>query len=377
MRIVFCPAAFAPAIGGSEAFTDGLAQAMLKRGAEVHVVVADISAAEAFFESGHTPTGLQPEDRVGDIAVHRIPLLPDRASRWDEKTRKRSRRRFGRNLAKVLAHLDPDVVVTLPHLFPNVEAVVQLRPGARWRLVYAPHLHEEDPWWPRDRVAVAVQRSDGIIALTAHERDRLVASYGANPARVAVVPPAVAVPPSFAGGRREPAVLFVGRRAASKRLDTLVDAMKIVWESEPGARLVVAGPAESGAIDALEPWRHDRRVEIHDAVSPPERSALISAARVMASASVIESFGITTLEAWAHGTPVVIADTPVARSIVQHGEDGLLAERSAAGMAEQLLVVLRDPDRAAAMGRAGRKRVAVEFTWERSGQALGELIEKL
>lgn len=379
MRVVFCPSAFSPAIGGSEVFTAGLAAAMRSRDHEVHVVVADISSAEAFFETGHAATGRPPEENIDGVIVHRIPMLSRRgdAGRNLDRVLTANRRRFARHLRRRLNRLEPDVVVALPHLLPNVEELVRLRPKASWRLVYAPHLHEEDPWWPTDRIADAVQAADGIVALTDHERDRLVASYGANPARVAVVPPAVIVPPAVAPTHRGPIVLFVGRQSASKRIGTLVEAMQIVWESQPEARLVVAGPRWSGTEDPLQPIAGDSRVEIYDAVAAAQRSSLLSAARVLASASVIEAFGITTLEAWAYGTPVVVADTPVARSIVRHGEDGLIAERSAAGMAEQLLVLLGDPDRAAAMGQAGRHRVETEFTWERSGAALGELVEKV
>jgi glycosyltransferase involved in cell wall biosynthesis len=38
-----------------------------------------------------------------------------------------------------------------------------------------------------------------------------------------------------------PAVLFVGRCTASKRLDVLYEAMKIVWEQYPEVTLQIVG----------------------------------------------------------------------------------------------------------------------------------------
>ena len=381
MRVVFSPGAYWPAIGGSEVYSRGLAEQMASHGLDTHVVAAAAMSNGAFYEVDQaaiaTGTG-----RVGDVTVHRIPLISKRDySRLRRDTPEmilaRRRERFSKAYHRKMKQLKPDVVVALPHLLPNVEEAVELRDRSSWPLIYAPHLHEEDPWWPADLVAAAVQASDAIIALTSHEKVRLVEAYGAYQEQVVVIPPAVVAPPEVETGLRPPVVLFIGRRAASKRIDTLWEAMKIVWRSMPEARLVVAGPATNASADFDREAAHDPRMRVLSAVSDTERNQLIGSARVMASASVIEAFGITTLEAWANSTPVVVADTGVSRSIVRHGVDGLLADRSPEGMAEQLLVLLGDPDLAASMGNVGRKRVVSEFTWEKSGYALVDLIDSL
>ena len=381
MRVVFSPGAYWPAIGGSEAYSRGLAEQMASHGIDTHVIAADAASNVAFYEVDveGIATGTT---RLGDVTVHRLPLVSKRDySRLRRDTPEmilaRRRQRFSRAYRRKMKRLKPDVVVALPHLLPNVEEAVELRDSSNWPLIYAPHLHEEDPWWPADQVAEAVQASDAIIALTSHEKNRLVESYGAYLEQVVVIPPAVVAPQEVASGLRPPVVLFVGRRTASKRIDTLWEAMKIVWQSMPEARLVVAGPPSSASAEFERAAAHDPRMRVLPAVSDKERAELIGSARVMASASVIEAFGITTLEAWAHSTPVVVADTGVSRSIVRHGVDGLLADRSPEGMAEQLLVLLGDPDLAASMGDVGRKRVISEFTWERSGYALLDLIDSL
>jgi glycosyltransferase involved in cell wall biosynthesis len=80
------------------------------------------------------------------------------------------------------------------------------------------------------------------------------------------------------------------------------------------------------------------------------------------------------MEAWAHGAPVVAVDTPVARSIVRPGVDGLLTGPDPDGLASAVGALLDDPDRAAAMGGAGRDRVAREFTWAGSAEAFDRLM---
>jgi glycosyltransferase involved in cell wall biosynthesis len=373
--------AFPPSIGGSQTYSQGLARALARLGHEIHVVVADINDAEAFFELGHRQTGLRHEVDAG-VAIHRIPLLPrhrqpPRSSASNARRLLRNRKRFRRSLRRTLDELAPDVVITLPHIVPSVQEVIRLAGESQWKLVYAPHLHEEDPWWRADEVAAAVGRSDGLIALTGHERDRLVAAYGARADQIAVIPPGVETAAAAPEGEREPIVLFLGRRSASKRIDTLVAAMQIVWASVPTARLVVAGPISDGFEDPTGPLAGDERVTVLDTVVADERSALLAVARVVATASVIEAFGITTLEAWSHRTPVVVADTEVARCIVRHGVDGLIGQRSPEGLATQLVRILEEPDLARRMGEAGRLRTEREFTWERAGRELDGLITGL
>ena len=56
LRIAFTPHAYLPAVGGAERYTQGLAEALAANGHDVHVVVADIDNAEAFYELGHQAT---------------------------------------------------------------------------------------------------------------------------------------------------------------------------------------------------------------------------------------------------------------------------------------------------------------------------------
>ena len=129
-------------------------------------------------------------------------------------------------------------------------------------------LHEDDPYWSIDRVSAAVTQSDSVIALTEHERDRLVESYGAREETTAVIPPGVEPGDGTPYSDRDQAVLFVGRRTASKRLDVLHAAMKIVWEefpemSSPVGRVTTRGGSGSGDLDGGRP--EGARSSIHQA----------------------------------------------------------------------------------------------------------------
>ena len=383
VRVVFSPHAYSPSIGGAERYAQGLAEGLAGLGHEVHVVVANVDDPEAFYELGHRGVGPASET-IKEVSVHRL-AYGDLGYRLlgnvlgVDRVLRSSTERFQRNLGDLLSGLAPDVVVTLPHLFPNVAEAVRLRAAASsWRLVYVPMLHEDDPYWSIDRVSQAVTVADGVIALTDYERDRLLESYGAQPEATAVIPPGVAFGDGTVSIDREPMVLFVGRRTPSKRLDVLYEAMETVWQEFPEVLLVLAGSPPGVGADPAVWLAADQRVKVVNTPNEMEKDQLLAEAGVVVSTSLTESFGITTLEAWAQGTPVVVTDSPVNRSVVRDGEDGLVAAGpGAADLASALIPLLRDVDTAAALGRAGRRRVEADFSWSGSAALLDGLIARL
>jgi glycosyltransferase involved in cell wall biosynthesis len=382
VRVVFAPHAYSPSIGGAERYSQGLAEGLARLGHEVHVVVADVDDPEAFYELGHHSVG-PAEEKIGGVTVHRLVyagltyrMLGGVLS--DERALRSSTKRYVRRLAERVSDLAPGVVVTMPHLFPNVEEIVRQRVAAPWKLVYAPMLHEDDPYWFVARVSKAVATSDGVVALTDHERDRLLDSYGSRADTTRVIPPGVEPGERTVNNDRDQAVLFIGRRTESKRLDVLYEAMKIVWNEFPEMVLQVAGSPPGMGHDPAIWMAADPRVKVINAPSEAEKDRLLGRARVVVSPSLTESFGITTLEAWAQGAPVVVTDSPVNRSVVRDGVDGLIAAGGeATGLARAIGQAARDPQFAGSMGHAGRRRVEIDFTWSRSATSLDQLIRAI
>jgi starch synthase len=80
---------------------------------------------------------------------------------------------------------------------------------------------------------------------------------------------------------------------------------------------------------------------------------------------VYEPLGIVNLEAMACGTAVVGSRVGGIPEVVADGVTGLLIPPDdPASLAIALNELLRDPDRAVAMGQAGRERAVKEFSWE-------------
>jgi glycosyltransferase involved in cell wall biosynthesis len=151
--------------------------------------------------------------------------------------------------------------------------------------------------------------------------------------------------------------------------------MNTVWEDFPDVVLQVAGAAPGVGRDPAVWMAADPRVKVINSPSEEDKDRLLTKARMVVNPSLTESFGITTLEAWAQGTPVVVADSPVNRSVVRDGVDGLVASGPKADdLARALMAMFTAPDKAMGMGRSGRERIQRQFNWTTSAEDLESLL---
>ena len=169
--------------------------------------------------------------------------------------------------------------------------------------------------------------------------------------------------------KTRPYVLFVGRITRQKGLPVLLRAASGLV---PEAQLVLCAGAPdtpellaevTGLVDGLRAARSGV-LWIPEMLPKPEVIQLLTHAAVFAVPSVYEPLGIVNLEAMACETAVVASRTGGIPEVVADGETGLLVPPGEpAPLAEALNALLRDPDRARAMGQAGRKRAVAEFGW--------------
>jgi len=177
-----------------------------------------------------------------------------------------------------------------------------------------------------------------------------------------------------------PVVLFFGTLQAYKGLDLLMDAFTEVRRRMPDARLVIAGAA-SGEVDTEALTRQAERignVRLRLGYVPvPEVAPLMRSARVVALPyRNANASGVVHL-AHSFSRPVVttaVGDLTVA---VEHEKTGLIVPpEDSAELAEAIMALLADPERAGQLGTAGRARLAENSTWPEIAEKMETVFEE-
>jgi glycosyltransferase involved in cell wall biosynthesis len=90
---------------------------------------------------------------------------------------------------------------------------------------------------------------------------------------------------------------------------------------------------------------------------------LLAVSEICVLSSKAEGFSNSILEYMAAGRPVVVTEVGGAREVVAEGETGyLVPSGDDAMMAERLVALLQDPERARAMGVKGKRVVEEKFS---------------
>src|SRR6478609_4723270 len=289
------------------------------------------------------------------------------------------------------------LLASLVHGAPHVVTAHSLEPRRPWKADQLGGGYRLSSWVER----TAYLAADAVIAVSHGMRADVLDAYpDLDPVRVRVVGNGVDAEayrpiddPEVLRGLgvdpERPYALFVGRITRQKGVMHLLAAA----EQLPAdvALVLCAGAADTPAerqqvADAVAKLQKKRTGVVWiEAMLPREQLVpLISAATVFVVPSVYEPLGIVNLEAAACGTAVVASAVGGIPEVVDDGRTGLLVPYDPedvasfeAGLAERIAELLADPDRAAAMGAAGRERVLAEFGWAAIAQQTVEVYARV
>jgi glycosyltransferase involved in cell wall biosynthesis len=196
---------------------------------------------------------------------------------------------------------------------------------------------------------------DLIVANSDATRRRLEAE-GIQP--VEVVWNGVPVGPERGPLAARPTIAFAGRLLWQKGADVLVDALAKVVARIPEAMLLMAGegPERKNLAAQVERLRLGSNVVLFGHLSRPEAEERFRNAWVQVVPSRWEEpFGLVAAEGMMRGTAVVASNTGGLAEFVRQNETGILVTpQDPTALAEALLSLLENPDRAESMGQSGR-----------------------
>jgi alpha-maltose-1-phosphate synthase len=268
---------------------------------------------------------------------------------------------------------------------PHVMTSHSLEPLRPWKAEQLGGGYAVSSWIEK----TAVEAADAVIAVSRGMREDVLAAYpSVEPDRVRVVhngidtelfapKPDAGVLRSLGIDPARPVVTFVGRITRQKGLPHLLGAADRL-PADAQLLLCAAAPDEPGiaeevrsAIAALQETRSGV-VWAQEALPRPELIAVLSSTTVFVCPSVYEPLGIVNLEAMACGAAVVASDVGGIPEVVDDGGTGLLVHYDAddpkafeQALADRITELAADPERASAMGAAGRRRALAEFAWSR------------
>ncbi|MFG1784209.1 glycosyltransferase family 4 protein [Rhodococcus oryzae] len=273
-----------------------------------------------------------------------------------------------------------------------------LRRAGAERVVASTHGHEVG-WSMLPGARQALRRigntTDTVTFVSKYTRGRFASAFGAG-AALEHLPPGVDTevfrpdPAARAELRARyglgdrPTVLCLSRLVPRKGQDVLIRALPRIRESIDGAVLVIVGGGPyQGRLHALaKETGMEEHVVFTGTVPSTELAAHHTIADVFAmpcrtrgAGLDVEGLGIVFLEASASGVPVIAGRSGGAPETVRENETGHVVDgRSVRQVADSVISVLADRDRAAAMGAAGRAWVTEQWRWDALAAKLSGLL---
>ncbi len=163
----------------------------------------------------------------------------------------------------------------------------------------------------------------------------------------------------------------VGRMLSYKHVEIIVEAMNLVKKKYPEISLAVVGqgPRKKRLVDLVSQLSLQKNVTFLGHI--PEHLQVLKtiySSRIYCSASIVEGFGISIIEAAALGIPYVASKIPVVQEVTKEGRGGKLFQPlNKNDLASKLYQLLTDKNLYIKCFQEG-KILAKNYDWEKIAQ---------
>jgi glycosyltransferase involved in cell wall biosynthesis len=215
----------------------------------------------------------------------------------------------------------------------------------------------------------SARRMDAVVAISDAVARFLEQTIDLAPERVTRI--RYGLEPSLEGVERPahlaagPVLLVPARLDPQKGQDVLVQALPRILRARPDVQVWLAGHETGATTRGIARLADQLGVADHVRVLGFRRDVreLMRAADVVVLPSRWEGFGLVLLEAMDAARVVVASAVGAIPEVVAHGETGVLVPPDDPdALAEAIVGLLASPDRARAMGAAGRRRLIEHFS---------------
>lgn len=384
MNILHLTPYYAPAysFGGVVSMTEGLTQALVKRGHQVTVLTTDAFSLEESLEKSveQSFSGTMEEIREG-VRIMRVPNQIYGLRRYNLSTP------FA--MKKLAEKIMPSVDIVHLHEFRTIENLLVAPIAAKMNkpLILSPHgtltygtgrstlktvwdklLSPRIAKHIQHVIALAEPELEDTQALWPHfgnsETQFSIIANGVNPDDFANLPDATLFREKYNLGDAQ-ILLFMGRLHQRKGVEVLARAF--LQADIPNTKIIFAGPDE-GMRDTLEALA-DNRFVFTGFISGEERLAALAAANLFALPATGEGLSMAVLEAMAAGLPVLLShgcNLPEA----QTANAGLVIDPQIETLTQALKTLFADSDSLAKMGKNARNLIHGRFTWQQIAEKM-------
>ncbi len=235
-----------------------------------------------------------------------------------------------------------------------------------------------------------LKRSDTIRVGTSFEKEKLFKKLSIPEDKIFVIPvnseinnfknvDGSKIRTKYLNDSFEKLLLFTGRLVAQKDIATLLNAFNIVTQKRPKTLLMIVGSGiQEDALKSLSSkLRLTDNVIFTGNIDHNSLPEYVSACDIYTIASIFEGTCIAMAEAMAAEKPVVATRFAGAEDLIVDGENGFVIEqKDYKKMAERILFLFDNPEKAKKMGKKGMKRVDEIFSKNQNIDRVIELWKK-
>ena len=228
----------------------------------------------------------------------------------------------------------------------------------------------------------ALAGAAAIVCFSRLDADELARHSPALARRITVIPQGVEVLPD--SGRRDFAeaehslLLLPAALRPVKNVEYAISASKTLWERNPNIHLASAGgeidrgyARDIRAMLAVSPW-----AEWLGEVPDRDMGALYRRADLVLNCSLSEGMSNSLMEAMSLGRPVLAADIPGNRALIDDGETGWLFHDEATFI-ERATALMGNLNLREELGKRAQKKVAATFSPHTEAACYLQLYEQL
>ncbi|MDZ7587163.1 MAG: glycosyltransferase family 4 protein, partial [Patescibacteria group bacterium] len=169
--------------------------------------------------------------------------------------------------------------------------------------------------------------------------------------------------PKFA----KPTICCIARLVKTKRINILIKAVSLL-DNLPNLRLLIVGrgPQKKYLLKLIQEFRLTDKAKIIDYLPRQELINTLYRSKLFCLPSVVEGFGLATIEAMACGLPALLADIPVNQEITNFGQGTLFFKSDNESDLSQKISRLFTNPKLYRQKQLEALKLAKTYTWEKA-----------